>query len=309
MEFVDYYKILEIDKNASQDDIKKAYRKLARKYHPDVNPNDKNAQKKFQQINEANEVLSDTEKRKKYDQYGKDWQHAEEFEKARSARGASSDFTQGFTGSNSHEGDFSDFFESMFGSGGARTGGRQAKFRGQDFNAELRLRLIDAYITHQQTLTVNGKNIRITIPAGIENEQVIKIKGHGGPGINGGPNGDLYITFSIDNDPRFKRMGNDLYAAVELDLYTALLGGEITVDTLNGKVKVKVKPETQNGEKVKLKSKGFPVYKKDGEFGDLYITYSIKDGEFGDLYITYSIKLPKNLTDKQKALFEELSKL
>lgn len=292
MEFVDYYKILEVTKNATQDDIKKAYRKLARKYHPDVNPNDKNAQKKFQQINEANEVLSDPEKRKKYDQHGKDWQHAEEFEKARSTRPASADFGQGSTGSSS-EGDFSDFFESMFG-GGARSGGRQTKFRGQDFNAELHLKLIDAYTTHQQTLTVNGKNIRITIPAGIENEQVIKIAGHGGPGTNGGPNGDLYITFAITNDTRFKRMGRDLYTTAELDLYAAVLGGEIMLDTLSGKVKVKVKPETQNGEKVKLKGKGFPVYKK--------------EGEFGDLYITYSIKIPKNLTGKQKALFEELSK-
>ncbi len=293
MEFVDYYKILEVAKSATQDDIKKAYRKLARKYHPDVNPNDKNAQKKFQQINEANEVLSDVEKRKKYDQHGKDWQHAEEFEKARSAREASPNRGQSSSETFS-EGDFSDFFESMFGGGGARSGGRQSKFRGQDFNAELQLKLIDAYTTHQQTLTVNGKNIRITIPAGIENEQVIKISGHGGPGINGGPNGDLFITFSIANDPRFKRMGNDLYTTTELDLYIAVLGGEITLDTLSGKVKVKVKPETQNGEKVKLKGKGFPVYKK--------------EGEFGDLYVTYSIKIPTNLTDKQKALFQELLK-
>lgn len=296
MEFVDYYKILELNKNASQDDIKKAYRKLARKYHPDLNPNDKNAQKKFQQINEANEVLSDVEKRKKYDQYGKDWQHAEQFERAQSTRAgsSSSNFGQGFSGSSS-QGDFSDFFESMFGGGSsAGSGGRQVKFRGQDFNAELHLTLTDAYTTHQQTLTVNGKNIRITIPAGIENEQVIKIAGHGGPGINGGPNGDLYITFLIANDPNLKRQGNDLYTTVTLDLYTAVLGGEVTLDTLSGKVKIKVKPETQNGEKVKLKGKGFPVYKK--------------DGVFGDLYITYSVKLPTNLTDKQKALFQELSK-
>ncbi len=130
---------------------------------------------------------------------------------------------------------------------------RQVKFRGEDYNAELHLDLMDAYETHQQTLTVNGKKIRITIPAGIENGQTIKISGHGGQGINGGPNGDLYITFLIANNPKFKRLGNDLYTKVDLDLYTAVLGGEITIDTLNGKVKLKVKPETQNGSKIKIK--------------------------------------------------------
>lgn len=293
MDFIDYYKVLEVEKNASQDAIKKAYRKLARKYHPDVNPNDKAAQKKFQQINEANEVLSDPEKRKKYDQYGKDWQHAEQFEKAKQQRGQSTggqDFSGGFSGMGGDE-DYSDFFSSMF--GGARSGGK-AKFRGQDYNAELNLTLLDAYKTHQQTLTVNGKNIRITIPAGIENGQVIKIAGHGGPGVNGGPNGDLYITFTIENDPVYRRSGNDLYTVGEIDLYTAVLGGEATLDTIGGKVKIKVKPETQNGEKVKLKGKGFPVYKK--------------EGEFGDLYVTYKVKLPTNLTERQKELFSELSK-
>jgi len=294
MEFIDYYKVLEVDKSASQDAIKKAYRKLARKYHPDVNPNDKAAQKKFQQINEANEVLSDPEKRKKYDQYGKDWQHAEQFEKARQERGQSQSYTgQDFSGGFSGMGDdYSDFFSSMFGN--ARAGGK-AKFRGQDYNAELNLTLRDAYKTHQQTLTVNGKNIRITIPAGIENGQVIKIAGHGGPGVNGGPNGDLYITFAIENDPVYRRSGNDLYTAGDIDLYTAVLGGEATLDTLSGKVKIKVKPETQNGDKVKLKGKGFPVYKK--------------EGEFGDLYVTYNVKLPTNLSERQKELFNELSKL
>ena len=161
-------------------------------------------------------------------------------------------------------------------------------------NAELRLNLIDAYKTHKQSLTVNGKTIRITIPAGIENGQTIKIAGHGGKGINGGPNGDLYITFSIANHPKFKRLGNNLYTTIDLDLYTAVLGGEITIDTLTGKVKLKVKPETQNGSKIKLKDKGFPIYKN--------------EGQFGDLYVTYAVIIPKNLTEKQKALFTELSK-
>ncbi len=295
MIFIDYYKILGIETKATPSEIKSAYRKLARKHHPDLNPNDADAKRKFQQINEANEVLSDPEKRKKYDKYGKDWQHAEQFENARQHQEQQSDFRgQKYSRAGAQSGgDFSDFFESMFG-GSANAGrSRQVKFRGEDYNAQLQLNLSDAYKTHKQTLTVNGRNIRITIPAGIENGQTIKISGHGGPGINGGPNGDLYITFSIANHPGIKRLGNDLYIQVDLELYTAVLGGEITIDTLSGKVKLKVKPETQNGSKVKLKGKGFPVYKT--------------DGQFGDLYITYTLKIPTNLTERQKSLFTELS--
>jgi curved DNA-binding protein len=297
MDYIDYYKILGIEKNASDEDIRKAYRKLARKYHPDLNPNDADANKKFQQINEANEVLSDPEKRKKYDQYGNDWKHAEQFEQARQSQSRQQQTTgtwgQNFSG-NFEEGDFSDFFESLFGGGGSRQSrSRQTKFRGQDINAELQLNLTDVYSTQQRTFTVNGKNIRITIPAGIENGQKIKIGGHGEPGINGGPNGDLYITFSIQNNTAFRRHGNDLYITAAIDLYTALLGGEITIDTLGGKVKLKVNPETQNGTKVRLKGKGFPIYKK--------------ENEFGDLFVTYEIKLPVNLTEQQKELFRQLS--
>ncbi|MGZ3837181.1 MAG: DnaJ C-terminal domain-containing protein [Flavisolibacter sp.] len=297
MEFIDYYKVLGINKNASTEDIKKAYRKLARKHHPDLNPNDKEAHKKFQQINEANEVLSDPEKRKKYDQYGKDWQHAEQFEQAREqqkhrqAAYGGEEFTYDF-GSG---GDFSDFFSSMFGGGGGRSQGRQKGYRGQDYEAELHLTLREAANTHQQTLTVNGRNIRITIHAGVENEQRVKLKGHGGPGVNGGPNGDLYITFKVADDPVFKRAGNDLHAIQEIDLYTAILGGETTIDTLNGKVKLKVPPETQNGTKVRLKGKGLPVYRQ--------------EGQQGDLYVTYQVKLPTHLSQEQKDLFTQLSKL
>ena len=295
MNFIDYYKILGLDKSASQSDIKKAYRKLARKHHPDVNPNDKEAEKKFKEINEANEVLSDPEKRKKYDKYGKDWQHAEEFEKAGSSQGSSQSRGRRTSSQNYGEHDFSDFFESMFGGSGNFSGRGQTRFRGQDLNAELKLHLRDVFKTHKQTLTVNGKNIRITVPAGIENGQTIKITGHGGPGHQGGPNGDLYITFGIINDTPFKRDGNDLYTSVNLDLYTALLGGEIMVNTFDGQVKLNVKPETQNGTKIKLKGKGFPVYKKN----DVY----------GNLYITYNLVTPTNLTQKEKDLFKELAEL
>ncbi len=294
MAFIDYYETLGIPKTATADEIKTAYRKLARKHHPDLNPNDKEANKKFQQINEANEVLSDPEKRKKYDTYGKDWTHAEQFEKAGQSRqqytgSGGQAYSQGFG-----DDDFSDFFNSMFGSRGAEGRSSQVKFRGQDLHAELNLPLSNAYTTQQQTLTVNGKNIRITIPAGIENGQVIKLKGHGGAGVHGGPAGDLFITFIINNDTAFKRNRDDLYLTVDLDLYTAVLGGEITIDTLGGKVKLKIKPETQNGTKTRLKGKGFPMYKK--------------EGQFGDLYITYNIRIPTNLTEKQKELFRELTK-
>tara|TARA_R110000868_G_scaffold20539_4_gene86857 strand:+ start:2735 stop:3634 length:900 start_codon:yes stop_codon:yes gene_type:complete len=296
MAFIDYYKVLEIDKKATEMEIKKAYRKMARKYHPDLNPNDKQAEIKFKEVNEANEVLSNPENRKKYDEYGENWQHAEEFEKSKRQQqhyqgsGQQGGFG-GFEG-----GDYSDFFESMFGGRGSRGGGRQkGQFKGQDFNAELHLDLKEVYTTHKRTLTINGKNIRLTIPAGVENGQVIKIAGHGAEGSPGGPKGDLYITFSITNHTNFKRDKDNLYSNVDLDLYSAILGGEITVDTFDGKVKLKVAPGTQNGTKVKLKGKGFPVYKK--------------EGQFGDLYISYQIMVPTNLTDREKELFTELAKL
>lgn len=298
MAFIDYYKILEVDKKATEAEIKKAYRKLARKYHPDLNPNDKEAERKFKEINEANEVLSHAENRKKYDDYGENWQHAEEFEKSKQQRQYQGNGQQGGFGGGGFGGggDFSDFFESMFGGRAASGGGRRsAQFKGQDFNAELHLELKEVYTTHKRTLTINGKNIRITIPAGIENGQQIKISGMGGEGSGGGPKGDLYITFTVENHTKFKRDKNNLYATVDLDLYTALLGGEITADTFDGKVKLTVKPGTQNGTKVKLKGKGFPVYKK--------------EGEFGDLYLTYHIQIPTNLSEKEKELFTELATL
>jgi len=301
MEFVDYYKVLDVNKNATEKDIKKAYRKLARKYHPDVNPNDKLAEKKFKEINEANEVLSNLENRKKYDKYGKDWKHADEIEKQRAQQaqyarysggsGGGSPF-EGFSGGG--QGDYSDFFEQMFG-GGAAGGRRNTKFRGQDFNTELHLNLSDVYKSQKQTLTVNGKKIRLTIPAGVEDGQTIKIKGYGGEGINGGPKGDLYITFRIKNDTKFKRVGSNLYLNKDLDLYTAILGGEVVIDIFGKKVKLKVKPETQNGTKVKLKGKGFPVYKK--------------KEQYGDLIVTYQLKIPTNLSEEERELFIKLAAL
>ncbi|OPZ26075.1 MAG: Curved DNA-binding protein [Bacteroidetes bacterium ADurb.BinA174] len=300
MAYIDYYNILGVSKNASAEDIKKAYRQKARKLHPDLNPNDKEAHKNFQQLNEANEVLSDPEKRAKYDKYGENWKHGEEYEKAQQQYqqqkrqwGGQTFYTEG----DFSDADFSDFFHSMFGSGfSQRTSSRsQRKYKGGDFQAELRLSLRQAAHTHQQTLNLDGKNIRITIPAGVADGQKIKLSGYGQPGVNGGPNGDLYITFVVEDDLNFKRLGNDLYTSADVGLYTAVLGGEITVNTLDGQVKMKVKPGTQPESKVRLKGKGFPIYKK--------------DNQFGDLIVTMKVEIPKNLSTKEQELFTELSKL
>ncbi len=315
MEYIDYYKVLGVKKDATESEIKKAYRKLARKYHPDINPNDQDAEKKFKEINEANQVLTDAENRKKYDKYGKDWKHADQFEQAGQRRQYGGYGQPGYGqpgygqpgggqggGGFSGGGDFSEFFESMFGGGGGSSfgggdpfGRSSRNYKGQDYNAALTLTLREVYNTEKRTITVNGKKIRLTIPAGVKDGQVIKITGYGGEGVNGGPKGDLYITFSIVNQTNFTIEGNNLYATEQLDLYKAVLGGEIIVDTFDGKVKLDVAPGTQSGTKVKLKGKGFPVYKK--------------EGSFGDLYVTYRVNLPTDLSEKEKELFNELAKL
>ena len=168
------------------------------------------------------------------------------------------------------------------------------QFRGQDYNAKLRLSLTDVYTTHKRTITVNDKNIRLTIPAGVEDGQTIKIKGYGGPGIQGGPPGDLYITFSIVNNTAFKRDGVNLYKTIQIPLTKAVLGDTVFVDTLNGKVKLKIQAGTKNSTRVRLKGKGFPKYKK--------------EGEFGDLLLNYEVDIPTTLTEEQKQLFEALRK-
>ncbi len=301
MAYIDYYKILGVDKSATQDDIKKAYRKLARKHHPDLNPGDKEAEKKFKELNEANEVLSNPENRSKYDKYGENWKHGEEYEKTQKQQSQyqnrGGDYGGGFSGADFEGEDFSDFFQSMFGGAGGgfgrnSRGSSSGKFKGQDIQAELNLNFKDAAKTHQQIFDINGKKVRITIPAGVYDGQQIKLKGHGNEGFNGGPNGDLYITFNINQDPDFERVGDDLKTKIVIDLYTAVLGGDVKVETLEGIVNLKVKPETQNGTTVRLKGKGFPVYKK--------------EGVFGDLFVTYEVKLPTSLTDKQKELFQQL---
>lgn len=295
MEFIDYYKSLGIGKTATEDEIKKAYRKLARKYHPDLNPNNEEAERKFKELNEANEVLSNAENRKKYDEHGKDWKHADEIKKTQQQQqyGRQSYSSEGNDFSDSG---YSDFFSSMFGNGQQFGGGRSnVNYKGQDYTASLKLNIKEVYTTQKHTINLNGKKIGLTIPAGVKDEQVLRIKGHGGQGVNGGPNGDLLLTLHIINNTSFKLDENNLYSTVDIDLYTALLGGQITIDLFEGQATLKINPETQNGTKVKLKGKGFPVYKK--------------EGEFGDFIITYRVLLPKNLNDKEKELFTTLSKM
>jgi curved DNA-binding protein len=285
MPFQDYYTTLGINKNASEQDIKKAYRKLARKYHPDVNPNNKKNEEKFKELNEANEVLSDPEKRRKFDQYGKDWKNGEQYQQQRQQR------SQGFGGQSG----YSDFFESMFGGGGGGRSRRQTSFKGQDLSTQLSLHLRDIYTTQKHTITANGKSLRVTIPAGIEDGKVVRIKGHGGEGSQGAANGDLLITIKILNTTNFTRVESNLETDVSLDLYTAILGGSITVETFDGKVKLKVKAGTNTSTKVRLKGKGFHKYKK--------------EGEYGDLIINYVIPTPQKLSEKEISLFTELQSL
>lgn len=291
MAFIDYYKILGISKDATQEDIKKAYRKLARKYHPDLNKDNPNAQEKFQEINEANEVLSNPEKRKRYDEYGENWKYAEELEKQKKRQTKEQSGTREgtFWYSDDNTSGFSDFFEELFGN---RYRNYNRAMRGKDYESELHLTLRQAAEEQKQILNLNGKNIRITIPAGVADGQIIKLRGYGEPGKGDAPDGDLYITFRIKEDPTFKRIGNDLYTTTTIDLYTAVLGGEIILDTLNGKVKVKIKAGTQNNSKIRLKEKGFPIYKQ--------------SGKYGDLILSIQISIPTLLTERQKELFKQI---
>ena len=312
MAFIDYYKVLGIDRSASQSDIRKAYRRLAKQYHPDVNKNDSQAQERFQEINEANEVLGDPEKRKKYDEYGEHWSHAEEYEAQRrqyeqqyGQQSAYGNFSEGgfggfnfggfgdFSRSEGNTGGFSDFFEQLFGGTRRR---QQRSLRGQDYEAELHLTLRDATQTHKQVISIGDKSIRVTIPAGIADGQRLKLRGHGGEAPQGGTRGDLYITFRIAPDPTFMRQGDDLYTTLSIPLTTAVLGGEATITTLMGEVlRLKVSAGTQPDTKVRLKNKGFPQYKK--------------ENERGDLIVTYTISIPTTLTSEQRNLFVRLQQL
>ncbi len=302
--FIDYYQTLGVARTADAKAIKKAYRKLARTHHPDVNPDDAAAERKFKEVNEAYEVLSDAEKRQKYDKYGQEWEQGEAYERARQQAGARGGNPFGgrggsytYSSSDFGDGDFSDFFSQMFGQqqqGGFGGQRRTMAHKGQDYRAELELGLRDILEDHKRVLTVSGNSIRLTIPAGVEDGQTIRIKNQGGPGRSGGENGDLYLTFRIPHDADWERKGNDLYVDHIIDLYTAVLGGKTAVPTLTGAVSVTVPPETPSGKILRLRGKGMPKYRQDGH---------------GDLYARLYVQIPTQLTAEEKALFGQLAEL
>ena len=308
MDFKDYYKILGLAKTATADEIKKAYRKLAVKYHPDKNPNNKPAEEKFKEINEANEVLGNPEKRKKYDELGENWKYyqqsgqqpgqgqAQDFDWSKWTTNNGGGSRQYTSGEQFNEGDFSDFFENVF--GGRFSGGKQSQqrtFKGEDYNAEMEVSLEEAYTGTTRQLDLENQKLQLKTKPGLKDGQVLRLKEKGGKGMNGGAAGDLYITVHIQEHPHFKRKGDDLYCDITVDLYTAILGGQALIRTLRNPIKMNIAKETDNGKVLRLKGMGMPVYGK--------------ENEFGDLYAKVNIRLPKDLSAKEIELFKELSNI
>lgn len=314
MEYKDYYKILGVGKNASADEIKKAYRKLAAKYHPDKNPGDKAAEEKFKDINEAKEVLTDPEKRKMYDRFGSaykqyrttgqpgdfDWSQFGGGRERGSPHGGGQPFGGGSFNFEDLFGGSGDFFEMLFGQpfgGGGRKKSWQAASaaKGQDLSSEASLTLEEAYHGTNRQLSVGGETIKLSIKPGAKDGQKLKLSGKGSPGVNGGPRGDLYITVKVSPHPRFERDGDNLLCDLPVDLYTALLGGKTELRTLKGAIKVDIPPETENGKVLRLKGMGMPLYGQ--------------PGKFGDLYAKISIQIPQNLSAEELELFKKLKRL
>jgi curved DNA-binding protein len=300
MDYKDYYKILGVERNASEDDIRKAYRKLAMKYHPDRNPNDKQAEERFKEINEAYQVLSDTNKRTHYDRLGSDYSNWQQ-------RGAPGDFNWdqygGFPGGVRVDygdlddlfggaGGFSDFFRTIFGRGaeGVGTGTRtRARQQPQGYQQELAITLDEAYNGTTRLLQSDGKQKQVRIPAGVRTGSKVRVAG-------AGPNGlDLYLIVEVQDDKRFERRGNDLHTAATVDVFTAVLGGEADVETLGGKIKLNVPAGTQPEQVFRLAGRGMP---------------SVKNAnEKGDLYVRLKVQIPKYLSPKQRELLEEASRI
>lgn len=315
MDFKDYYTTLGVSKSASQDEIKKAYRKLALKYHPDRTKGDKEAEKKFKEVNEANDVLSDPEKRKKYDQLGENWQSYQQqggsqggFDWSQYANmGSDSGQTyykfEGDMGDLFGSSGYSDFFEMLFGqsarggfSGSRRKSGRRSTvIRGQDYEAEIQITLEEAYKGTSRVFDLQGQSIKLKIKPGIIDGHVLKLTGKGSPGSGGGSAGDLLLRVKVISDHTFERKGDDLYANVDVDFYTAVLGGKAPFKTFKGSVKIDIPKGTQNGKTLRLQNMGMPKYGK--------------ENSFGDLYLKINVLVPQNLSGKEIELFKELQKL
>jgi curved DNA-binding protein len=316
MEYKDYYKILGVDRNASEKEIKKAYRRLARKYHPDVNPDDKEAEERFKEINEAQEVLTDPEKRRKYDQLGANWQQWQHMGRDPSGFDWSQWTTRAPGGGRVHVeygdlgdlfggafggGGFSDFFEAIFGGVGRQgpqtwTGTRQARpRRGQDYEQPVEITLEEAFSGTRRVLEKDGRRIEVKIPPGVKTGSKVRIAGEGAPSPGRGATGDLYLKVTVLPHKVFERQGDDLYCEVPVDLYTAILGGETNVPTLKGTVSLKIPPETQGGRTFRLKGQGMPLLRD--------------SNKHGDLYAKVKLVLPKSLSTKEKELFRELAQM
>jgi len=303
MNYKDYYKILGVSKNASVKDIKKAYRKLAAQHHPDKNPDDKGAEEKFKEINEANSVLSDTEKRKKYDALGSNWeayQHTgddwRDYTNPREQnKGSFQGNSSGFNGQQNPGEDFSSFFETFFNNNRQSARGQKKAYSGSDIQAEMPITLLEAYQGSTRTFKINNDNLRISIKPGSYDGQQLKIKGKGQQGVKGGNRGDLHIILNVQQNARFQRKANNLLYNASVDVYTAILGGKIDIPTLSGMVLVTVPKESGTGKILRLKGKGMPLYNS--------------PSQFGDLLVTLNVNLPKHITKEEEELFKKLQGL
>ncbi len=306
MIYKDYYKELGVAKTATAAEIKKAYRTLANKYHPDKTKGDKAAEEKFKDINEANEVLSDPVKRKKYDQFGADWKHYEEagaqpggFDWSKySAGGGGQTYRTTMNESDFMSADESagDLFEMLFGQrSGQHRGRRSVVTKGEDLETETTLSLEEAYHGTMRLIHLNDQTIKVTIKPGVADQQTLRIPGKGGRGSGGGPNGDLYLNVRIAPHPEFLRKGNDLHCSLPVELYTAVLGGKTRIKTLKGQVTVTILKGTPNGKELRLQGLGMPVYGK--------------KNEFGNLLVKVDILLPEQLSEEEIELFRKLASL
>jgi curved DNA-binding protein len=304
MDYKDYYGILGVEKNATPEDIKKAYRQLAKAYHPDKNPGSKVAEARFKEVSEAYEVLSDPQKKQHYDNLGKDWQkyqqagnNPKEYQRGTQQENPDFDFSDIF-GNDGGNGGFSDFFRNIFGGGNGNAGNpknKRGSKGGQDYDTEAEISLEEAYKGTARILNVMNEKLRIQFKAGIPNDQVLRLKGKGGQGVNGQPTGDLYVKVKILPHNLFKREGNDLHCELPVELYTVVLGGKVFINTFDGGTNFILPAGTENGKVFRLKGKGMPDY--------------AQPNKTGDLYVKINVQIPKNLSTQEIELFEKLSKL